>query len=257
MSLLTFEQLNFLDMKFRWPILMGLIFCATGLNSQVLISLLLGDKLNSGGIEFGLEGGYSLSGLTGVDPSEGHSDFNLGFYFDIRMKNPSWFLSTGVRVKSTMGANGLSTYDLGDEDLNNAFEGGSVNRVLGYFQVPVSLRYRFNNNLFAQAGVQLGLRNGAKDVFVNTINKKDDLEYSLNVKSKYHPLDAGLLGGIGYRFIKGNGMNLSVQYYLGLVDVRISDATPDQKNNALYVNLGIPIGKGKAAKAQAEKNSNE
>ena len=222
-----------------------------------MISILLGDKLNSGGIEFGLEGGYSRSTLTGVDPSNGHSDFNLGFYFDFRMKNPSWFLSTGVRVKSTMGANELALYALENGDLNNAFEGGSINRTLGYFQVPVSMRYKFKNNFFVQAGVQLGIRNGAKDVFVNTINKKDDLTYSLNVKSQYHPLDAGLLGGIGYRFIKGNGMNLSLQYYLGLVDVRISDATPDQKNNALYVNLGIPIGKGKAAKAQAEKDTNE
>ncbi len=226
-------------------------------NSQVLISILLGDKLNSGGMEFGLEGGYSLSTMTGLMQSEGKSDFNLGFYFDIRMKNPSWFLSTGVRVKSTMGADGLAVYDLGDQDLDNAFAGGSVNRVLGYFQVPISLKYVFKNNFYAQGGIQLGLRNKSKDIFVNTVHDKDDLEYTLDVKNAYHPLDAGLLGGLGYRFTKGNGMNLSVQYYLGLMDVRVSDTTPAQTNNALYINVGIPIGKGKAAAAQAEKSPNE
>ncbi len=226
-------------------------------NSQVLISLLFGDKLNSGHIEFGLEGGYSLSFLSGVDPSKPHSDFNLGFYFDIRTKNPSWFVSTGVRVKSTMGANGLATYDLNDPGLNTAFEGGSVNRVLGYFQVPLTMKYMFKNNFFAQAGIQLGARNSSKDIFVNTIEKKDDLEYTRNVKDAYHLLDGGLLAGLGYRITHGNGMNLSVQYYLGLIDVRVSDATPDQKNSALYVNVGIPIGKGKAAKARAENNNNE
>ena len=226
-------------------------------NSQVLISLLLGDKLNSGGIEFGLDGGFSLSSMSGVDPSKAHSDFNLGFYFDFRMKNPSWYLSTGVRVKSTMGADGLAIYDLGNQDLNNSFAGGSVNRVLGYFNVPISMKYVLKNNFFAQAGVQVGIRNGSKDVFVNTINKKDDLAYTLNVKKAYHPLDAGLLGGIGYRFTKGNGMNLSVQYYYGLIDVKVDDISPNQSNRALYINVGIPIGKGKAAKAAAEKASNE
>ena len=226
-------------------------------NSQVLISILLGDKLNTGDIEFGLEGGYSLSSLSGVDPSKASSDFSLGFYFDFKMKNPSWFLSTGVRVKTTMGADGLDVYDLGDQDLNDAFAEGSVDRVLGYFQVPFSMKYVFKNNFFAQAGVQLGARNASKDIFLNTINDKDDLEYTLNVKKAYHPLDAGLLGGIGYRVIKGNGMNISAQYYYGLVDVRVSDTSPDQRNRALYINVGIPIGKGKAAKAAAEKSANE
>jgi hypothetical protein len=68
-----------------------LLFLGHAANSQVLISLLLGDKLNSGGIEFGLDGGFSLSSLSGVEPSQAHSDFNLGFYFDIRMKNPAWY----------------------------------------------------------------------------------------------------------------------------------------------------------------------
>lgn len=33
--------------------------------SQVLISLVFGDKLNSGNIEFGLDGGWSGSGFRG------------------------------------------------------------------------------------------------------------------------------------------------------------------------------------------------
>lgn len=237
--------------------LVALMLAGNFANSQVLISILLGDKLNSGGIEFGLEGGYSLSSLSGVDPAESHNDFSLGFYFDFKMKDPSWILTTGVRVKSTMGADGLATYDLGQEDLNESFEGGSVNRVLGYFQVPVSMRYTFKNNFFAQAGIQLGARNTSKDVFVNTVNKTDDLEYTLNVKNAYHPLDGGLLAGIGYRINKGNGMNLSAQYYYGLMDVRVSDSSPDQSNRALYINVGIPIGKGKAAKKAAEEAAQE
>jgi hypothetical protein len=49
-----------------------LLLCSQG-QSQVLISILLGDKLNSGQIEFGLDGGFSLSNLTGIDEAKAHS----------------------------------------------------------------------------------------------------------------------------------------------------------------------------------------
>ncbi len=221
--------------------------------SQVLISILLGDKLNSGKIEFGLEGGWSLATLDGIDPSSPHSNYNLGFYFDFAMKNPSWYVSTGVRVKSTMGAEGIAVYPLNEPGLDQVFAAGSVTRKLNYFNVPVMMKYMFKNHLYAQAGIQLGLKYKAKDEFLNSVNEDDDLSYSLDIKKQYHPLDGGLCAGLGYRLVKGNGMNLGVQYYYGLVDVRVSDASPDEFNRVLYVNVGIPIGKGKAAAKAAEK----
>ncbi|MBL0009788.1 MAG: PorT family protein [Saprospiraceae bacterium] len=230
-----------------------LLVCAAYMGqSQVLISILLGDKLNSGKIEFGLEGGWSMSTLQGLDPVKGHSNYNLGFYFDFAMKNPSWFVSTGVRVKSTMGAEGISVYSLNNADLDDVFATGSVTRRLNYFNVPVMMKYMFKNHLYAQAGIQLGLRYKGSDEFLNTITDKEDLSYKVDIKNQYHPLDGGLCAGLGYRLIGGNGMNIGLQYYYGLVDVRISDASPDEFNRTLYVNVGIPIGKGKAAAKAAE-----
>lgn len=220
--------------------------------SQVLISLLLGDKLNSGEIEFGLDGGMTRSYLEGVDPSKGLNTFNLGFYFDFKLKKPGWMLNTGVRVKSNVGAQELNVYPLNNFVLDSAFTGGSITRQMSYFYVPFTMKYTFKNNLYAQAGIQLGLGYKASDKFYNTVEDDDDLSYSLNVRNQYHPLDGGLLAGIGYRITKGLGMNLGVQYYYGLVDVRISDATPDVKNRAFYFNVGIPIGKGAAAKQAAK-----
>lgn len=230
-----------------------LFVCAGYLgHSQVLISILLGDKLNSGKIEFGLDGGWSLANLDGIDPSKGHSNYNLGFYFDFAMKNPSWFLNTGVRVKSTMGAEGIDVYSLNDPNLDNVFATGSITRKINYFNVPVMMKYMFKNKIYAQAGIQLGLKYKATDEFLNSVQEDDDLEYSVDIKDQYHALDGGLCAGLGYRLVKGNGMNLGIQYYYGLVDVRVSDASPNQFNRVLYINAGIPIGKGKAA-AKAEK----
>jgi hypothetical protein len=50
--------------------------------------------------------------------------------------------------------------------------------------------------------------------------------------------------------MKGNGMNLGVSYYYGLLDI-----TKDNSgiyNRSLYLSVGIPIGAGKA-KAKREK----
>jgi hypothetical protein len=236
----------------KYTFIAALLCFSFSMHSQVLISILLGDKLNSGKLEFGLDGGWSLATLSGAEGAGNHSNYNLGFYFDIKMKNPSWMLNTGVRVKSTMGAEGLPVYTLNNTGLDSSFAGGSITRKINYFNVPIDMKYTFKNNIYAQAGIQLGLRYKATDVFTNTVNEKEDLTYKLDVKNDYHPLDAGLLAGVGYRLVKGNGMNIGIQYYYGLVDVRISDASPDEFNRSLYVNVGIPIGKGKAMAKEKE-----
>ena len=215
-------------------------------NSQVLISLLLGDKLNSGEIEFGLDGGLSLSDLSGLDAADWHANYNLGFYFDFKMKNPDWLLNTGVRVKSTLGAENLPVYTFGQPDIENAFVGGEVTRKLNYFHVPVSMKYKFSDHFYAHGGIQLGLMYKATDHFTKNVEDKNDLNYKHDIKSQYHPLDGGFLAGIGYRITEGNGMNIGIQYYYGVIDVEVTDALPNQFNQCLYVNAGIPIGRGKA-----------
>jgi hypothetical protein len=217
--------------------------------SQVLISLLFGDKLNSPNIEFGLEGGWNFSTIQNLEPSKSLGKFNLGFYFDFKLKHsPHWMFNTGVIVKSGMGADGLPVYSTGDANLDNAFKGGSVSRTINYFNVPLLMKYTFKNHMFVKGGIQLGLCYNAYDDFTNSKKEENDLNYTLKVKDNFHPLDAGLAIGAGYRLMKGNGMNFNVQYYYGMVDVVIDDSSPNQYNRGLYLTVGIPIGRGKKPK---------
>ena len=227
---------------------MGMLLFCFAANSQVLISILLGDKLNSGKVEFGLDGGLDWSNIHGLPGANSLTGFNLGFYFDIKLKNPAWMVNTGVIVKSPLGADDLPVYSLNDPHLDSVFADGSVTRKLRYFNVPVMMKYKFKNNLYVKGGIQLGLRAKAFDEFTNTIQDDEDLKYKLKIKDQFHPLDAGLAFGLGYRLMGGNGMNIGLQYYLGLIDVVIDDASPNQYNRALYLTVGIPIGKGKASK---------
>lgn len=212
-------------------------------NTQVLISILLGDKLNTGKIEFGLDGGANWSTIKNLDGAKSLTGFNLGFYFDFKLKDPSWMVNTGVIVKSNMGADELPVYSLGNPNLDNAFTGGKITRKINYFNVPIMMKYSFKNHIYLKGGTQLGLRYKAFDEFKNSVNEEDDLKYKLDVKDQFHPIDAGLAIGAGYRLMKGNGMNIGVQYYIGLIDIRVDDSSPNQFNRVLYLTAGIPIGK--------------
>jgi hypothetical protein len=216
--------------------------------SQILISLLLGDKLNSPNLEFGLEGGFNSSYLSGIDESKGFGHLHLGFYFDIRVKEELWF-NTGVRVKSNMGAKKINPYSLDDPRLDTVFLDGHVNRDIGYWYVPIHLKYRFGKSkqFFVQVGGQIGLRNKANDSFYNTYYETDDVSFKFDIGDYIKRIDAGVSGGLGYKF-NGSGMNLGIIYYYGLMNIMkptdLEQYNYASKNSSLYIFIDIPIGAG-------------
>ncbi len=223
------------------------VFISMNARSQILISLLLGDKLNTGQIEFGLTGGYGLAQIFNEPDSKHLNTFFLGFYFDFLLKKEkNWYLNTGVLVKSRMGASGIPIYDLDDPEMDSVFDGGSINRKISYFNVPIEIKYRFKNNFFVDAGCQLGLRYTTNDEFVNTVENKDDLTYAKDIRDEINRIDAGVAGGFGYKFMKGMGMSIGVRYYFGLVN--IYKDTRNGNNSVLYLHVEIPIGANKKKK---------
>jgi hypothetical protein len=96
-----------------------------------------------------------------------------------------------------------------------------------------------------EVGPQLGLLHKATDEFTTTILHKDDLVFSNNVRDQYRRIDAGITFGLGYRLLKGNGMNLGVRYYAGLVNILKENPGGSQRNSSFYIFAGIPIGAGK------------
>lgn len=214
--------------------------------SQILISILLGDKLNSGAIEFGLTGGLNRTYMYQTQNAKGLNHFNLGFYFDFRLKKDMpWYVYTGVLVKSEMGASNIEPYILGDEDLDSVMADGYINRYVNYFHVPITMKYRFKSNVFVLGGFQLGLRHRARDEFTNSIYDNDDLVFKHDTRENYRRLDAGVTAGIGYKFRYGAMMNMGVRYYQGFIDVFKDDFKQDYGyalNTSLYLFFEIPIG---------------
>lgn len=228
------------------------LFVGAGLQSQVLITLLLGDKLNSDGLEFGLEGGYNWSSISGLEAGKSLSTFNLGFYFDIRIKN-QWYLYTGTLVKSKLGVDKLSGNDLDFLQTDTYEDEGDYSQVMNYFLVPALARYKLKNRIYVEAGPQFGLMYKSWVEYNTDIEGKDATIKEYN-KDMINKLDVGIMGGVGYKLMEGAGWTVGIKYYYGFIDVYKDK--PGSRNSSFFVKLNIPIGAGeKAQQKKADKKA--
>lgn len=223
-----------------------ILFLFSGLNaqSQVLLSVIFGDKLNSEGLEFGLEGGVNWSNISTLDANNSLSSFNLGFYFDFTLKN-QWNLYTGVLVKSKLGDLNLSENDLVFLEITSNEEQGEYSQKMNYFIVPALLKYNFKNRIYIEGGPQFGLMYKS---WVEFLSDNDDRsirtrEYN---KDKINKLDAGITVGTGFKLMKENGMTLGIKYYHGFANVY--KGVSGSNNSSLFVKFNIPIGANKQSK---------
>ena len=222
--------------------LFALMLIGFSSHSQVLISLVFGDKLNSDGLEFGLEGGYNFSDISGLDSDKSLSSFNLGFYFDFRLKN-QWNLYTGVLVKAKLGADQLSSEDLAFLEITpNDEEDGTYSQVLNYFVVPALLKYNFENRIYIEAGPQFGLMYKSWVAFESSVDNKDINTKDYN-KDKINRLDTGITFGTGYKLMPDSGMTIGIKYYYGFANVY--KGVSGTNNSSLFLKMNIPIGAGK------------
>ena len=221
-------------------------------NAQVLITLLFGDALNTEKIEFGLVGGMNRSYILDIEDSKGLNNFNLGFYFHINMKKNS-YLSTGVLVKSDMGAKGMEPYSIGDPDFDSVFQNSTLKKKINCFYVPILFHQRFNNRWYIEAGPQLGLIFKPFDQF-DVSEYGGDLTYKRDVRDEYKKIDVGLYGAVGYKFKQQTkSISTGIGYYYGLVNV---SERPDLeiRNSSIYFFVKIPIEpKGKEKKKKEKK----
>lgn len=214
--------------------------------SQILITLLLGDKLNSDGLEFGLEGGLNWTNISGLETSDYARKWNLGFYFDIRLKN-QWSLYTGVLVKSNFGVDNLTDNDLmslGATNYNSLDTIpliGDYSQKISSFMVPVLVRYKFKNHMYFELGPQFSLLYNSWVEFESDIEGRDAIIKEYN-KDKINKLDVGIMVGVGYTLFKGTGWTFGAKYYYGFVDV-FKDIS-GTKNSSIYFKIDIPIGAG-------------
>lgn len=211
--------------------------------SQILISLLFGDELNSENLEFGLTTGMSFSNISNIDNSINKNTIPLGLYFDIKL-GKHLLLNPIVLLKSNSGAQSISPYSVGDANLDALLASADVRRNLDYINTMILLKYRFDDHFSLEAGPTIGLLTRANDDFTYAMGEENVLKYQHQIKEMYKRIDAGITFGFSYKILKGNGMSISAKYYQGMMD--ITKAGMNQKNSSLYLLLAVPVGKGKS-----------
>ncbi len=231
-------------MKKKYITVLILLLMGFSAHSQILISALFGDKLNSDGLEFGLEGGFNWSDISDLQADKSLSSFNLGFYFDIRLKE-QWNLYTGVLVKGKLGASGLTQEDLSFLEIEPYEEEGTYSQAINYFVVPAFIKYNFKNRMYVEAGPQFGLMHKAFVLFESDVDDINIRIKELN-KDKINRLDAGFTIGMGYKLMKDTGMTLGVKYYQGFTNVY--NGRSGTHNRSLFLKFNVPIGASKSAK---------
>ena len=221
------------------------LFFATTLHSahsQILISMIFGEKLNSEGIEFGLEGGFAFMDIGALDADDRLSGFNLGFYFDVRLDGP-WRLYTGVLAKSGYGTRGLTDSDLALLQAAPQGEAGTHSQYINSFQLPAFIKYRFPSRIYAEAGPQFGLMYKS---WVQFDSDMDGTQTRIRIENKdaISTFDVGGAIGVGYRLKPGPaGMTLGLRYYQGFTNA--IKGLSGSRNNFFYLKFNIPIGAGK------------
>ncbi|WP_163516353.1 porin family protein [Gelidibacter japonicus] len=219
-------------------LVLAMMLISVNSQSQVLLSILFGDKLNSEGLEFGLEGGFNWSDISQLEANKRLSSFNLGFYFDFRLKN-QWNIYTGVLVKAKLGDNELTPNDLAFLEITPQEEEGSYSQKINYFVVPALLKYNFKNRIYLEAGPQFSLRYKSWVEFNSDIDDRTTNIKDFN-KDKINPLDVGITVGTGYKIMADKGMTVGVKYYHGFANVYKN--TSGTNNSSWFLKVNIPIG---------------
>lgn len=222
--------------------LLGLLI-VTSAQSQIIVALLFGDKLNTGKMEFGLVAAPVLTNLTNTD-GQTRSGFNLGLYFNIR-PDKKFFVHLELTAKGSLGAKNIAPYPTGNDSLDNLFKDGSVERIIKAFNVTLMGRYILSQHFYLDAGIQPDLMFKPKDIFKSTVND-NDLEYSVKLNDQITRLDFCVAGGLFYRFRPDRrSMGVGIRYVYGLTDINKMQAGT-QANTAWMATITIPVGAGKS-----------
>ena len=223
-------------------ITLAILCIYTPIHSQVLIALVFGEKLQSETLTFGLNITPTFSTISNLNGNTMRG-LGLGLYFDIKLSE-NFFLHPEALPKSSLGTEELPPYPTGIDSLDNFFSNGSVQRDVRAISLPLLCKYRITGLLFAELGPQIDWILKVKDIYETDVNG-DKASYTTEVSDQFTRFDLGIAAGLHYKLKKDKGMGLGLRYFFGVTDI-MKAQQGNQVNQALYLNIMIPVGTGKS-----------
>ena len=181
------------------------------------------------------------------DFGDDNSESKLGPKFGVNALmpiNPNLRLETGLGFAGKGSKSSYSSQD-GEESFSQE---DKLN--LSYLEVPVLLRYQFNNTGFnVYGGLQPAFLLSAKQKIEYTGSPSQDID----VKDRFKGFDTSAIFGVGYEF--NNGLMLNAGYDLGLMNIAATSYSGySTKNQVFIVYLAYNFRKNKIPKHKQKKS---
>ena len=228
-------------MRSRTPVLFipvvafALVSASVPAHGQVLLGSLLGGKLASDTFNMGFEVGINFSHPDGFPESERLNRTVFGLFADWRFSEHV-HLGGAVLPFAGRGAADLAPVATGDPEFDAQTAEGSMERSLGYLEVPVLLRWapKRDEGFRIGAGPSFGFVTGATDRYEAVTT--DGLPYLLerDIDDQLPGLDLGVSVDVEWRLPM---LSIAARYTHGLTDMR-HDGAPDAIHSRVLTGTG-------------------
>jgi len=226
-------------MGIRITLIALLISVSTLCQSQIIIALIFGDKLNSDKMKFGMDLGANYSTINSFQSNYNRTSLNLGLFFEFKLSD-RLLLSPNLFFINESGGSKLPTYSLNDTILDAALSESQVLRKMKYFSLPVLLKVRLFNQFYFDLGPQISLLSKANDIFYEK-SDKGNISFESDIKNSINLWDFGGVVGFSYKLRKGEGLSINLRYYQGFLPIYASSAQPTQYNQIIQAGVSFSI----------------
>jgi len=150
----------------KFALFIILLTCAASLaHSQVLIALLVGDKLNSDKFELGVNLVGNWQNFTGMEGTKNRFSLGFGIYGTMKLSE-KLSIQPELLFKDPRGAANVSPDVFGNANLDPLLANATVSAKLAYVSIPVLIKYSVTPQLSLGFGPQIGILTSAKKVYV-------------------------------------------------------------------------------------------
>lgn len=226
------------NIRFILPFILLLTYSNSS-KSQVIISLIFGDALNSPNTQFGLEVGANVASVTNYELTDLTGGFQISMFLNWKFSE-KWSLYNNLIANSNRGYRGNGSLIDSIYVPENDYELSYMKVRLMYGGIQSALRYHISPSFSVAAGLNLGLLFRATE---EALFQKEDSELNIvyKVTDDYTRLDVGPSLALLYQFRKGKGISIIARTYYGLVDV--AKEVPGHQNSYYFqLTAGILIG---------------
>ncbi|MGB0403601.1 MAG: porin family protein [Salibacteraceae bacterium] len=232
----------FSEMMIR--VIFSILFLTITYNSQsqIIIGLLFGKKLNNDKLKFGVNVGLNYGTINSFKTDYSKIGLNLGLFLDIKLTDDLILSPEFFAINETGGRN-IPKYSIDNGVIDMALNEASVKRTLKYISLPVILKYNIYKGIRLNIGPQFSYLTKAQDVFFKSI-ESGDVIFRNNIKSQYNKFDFGGIIGVEYALLEGKGMSFSLRYFQGFIEASKSKNTINrsQYNQIIQFTTSIPVG---------------